>query len=158
MAARGRKPKAPELKVLHGDRADRINQDSPAAIAGRPECPEWLKEDPVASLKWDELVDQLEQLGVLSRTDSESIALYCATYSTWRMARSELKTAESLTVAGAQGGTKLNPLNSVVASTAGLLARLQAEFGLTPSSRSRVNAQGKKADELDQFLNSGKTH
>lgn len=150
MAKRGPKPAPTELKILRGVREDRINPASPRPVEGDPPCPSHL--DDVGRAKFTELVADLKANGVLSRTDGASIELYASTYSLWRMARDELKLAENLTVAGAQGGTKLNPLLSTVSTTAGLLARLQVEFGLTPSSRSRVSSTSTEPDELETFM------
>ena len=155
MAVRGRKPKPPELKILRGTRKDRIKADAPKIVAVAPQCPAHL--DDVAKAKWHELVEQLSAAGTLSLTDSEALALYCSTFSLWLLAREHISKTQSLTVTGAQGGTKSNPVLSAISSNAQLLARLQAEFGLTPSSRGRIqsNAAGPK-DELEEFVAASK--
>jgi P27 family predicted phage terminase small subunit len=150
VAKRGPKPAPTELKLLRGVREDRINPASPAVVEGDPPCPAHL--DDVARSKFHELVNDLRANGVLSRTDAASIELYASTYSLWRMARDDLKEAKNLTVEGAMGGTKTNPVLSIVTTTSGLLARLQSEFGLTPSSRSRVSSTSTEPDELETFL------
>jgi P27 family predicted phage terminase small subunit len=155
MAVRGRKPKPTELKILRGTRKDRINEAAPKKVAGVPPCPSHL--DAVARAKWDELVEQLGEAGTLSRTDSESLALYCSTFSLWLLARQHVSKTQSLTVTGAQGGTKSNPILSVIAVNAQLLARLQAEFGLTPSSRGRIQSSAAAPkDELEEFVQASK--
>jgi phage terminase small subunit len=80
--ARGRNPQPTALKRLEGTRSDRINTAEPAAVPGRPVCPDHL--DATAHAAWDRIVPALDALGVLSRTDGAALALYCDAF---RLAR-----------------------------------------------------------------------
>lgn len=150
MATRGRKPKPPELKILAGTRPDRIPADAPAALKGRPACPDHL--DVIARQEWDRIVPELEELGVLSRTDGAALVLYCSTYSRWRSALDEIK-AKGLLVP-AKVGVRVNPAVAIAASCEAQMARMLAEFGCTPSSRSRVvgSRPAKPADKFASLM------
>jgi P27 family predicted phage terminase small subunit len=150
MAKRGPKPKPPELKLLRGVRSDRQNTSAPLAIDGDPIPPDHL--DDVGLAKFAEVVAMLRENGVLSTSDSEVIALYASTFSLWKMARESINSVGDLTSC-TEHGEKINPLVTITQNNAGLLARLQAEFGLTPSSRSRVSSTAPAAvDELESFI------
>jgi P27 family predicted phage terminase small subunit len=154
MAVRGRKPAPKELKVLRGDRADRIPADAPDAILERPAMPHYLEGD--AAEEWERVCGELEALGVLSKTDRAAIAVYCVAYGTWRKACREVE-AGGVTTTTDKGSEKTSPAVSVMNAAATQMARLLVEFGLTPSARSRVNAGGKSepVDELGAFLRKG---
>lgn len=150
MAIRGRKPKPEQLKILAGERADRVNPAAPRPAKCRPARPDHLDEWGLEA--WDRLIPQLEQLGTLAEADGDALALYCATYSRWRLARAEIE-AHGITVETGQGGLKANPACTVVAQCERAMASMLAEFGLTPSSRARVKSDEKARDDLADFLN-----
>jgi P27 family predicted phage terminase small subunit len=149
MAKRGPKPQPAAIKLLAGVRADRI-PDAPPAVEGRPRMPDHL--DQVAAEKWDEVVGALEQLGTLSRTDGDAIALYCSVFSRWIQAKEECKTG--LVVHTDLGGVKQNPAVTIAAAAERQLQTLQSELGLSPSSRGRLKlGQGEAPkDDLADFL------
>lgn len=70
MGKRGPAPKPTGLRVLHGDRADRINRDEPQPDEGDVQPPAWLGE---AALEvWHTLADELTAKGVLTAWDVEA--------------------------------------------------------------------------------------
>lgn len=150
MATRGRKPKPPEIKILTQSRADRINTNTPAAVAIRPECPDHLCD--VAKEEWDRIVPILETFGVLSRTDGTALAIYCATYARWVNATIELSRPGAMTSCSETGVEKVSPFVQIASQAEQQMARMLVEFGCTPSSRSRVSVLNKKpADPLAKF-------
>lgn len=151
MSARGPKPRPTALKLLEGERPDRVNAAEPRALPGRPACPRHL--DETAREEWDRIVPELEELGVLSRTDGAALAIYCDTYSQWVRANRDIRTY-GMTVETGMGGLKANPAVAISRAAASLMHRLLSEFGGTPSSRSRLRAatdDGPK-DALGEFL------
>lgn len=151
MAIRGRKPAPKELKILRGDRADRINEDAPAAVTEPPACPDYLEGD--AAEEWPRIVEELQALGVLSKTDRAAIALYCQAFATWRKANRDIA-AGGITTVTDKGSEKTAPAVSIANASAALMGRLLVEFGLTPSARSRISTGKKEAkkDPLTAFL------
>lgn len=154
---RGRKPKPTALKLLDGTRADRINTAEPSPAKGRPERPAHL--DDVACAEWDRIVPQLEQLGVLSQVDGAALALYCGAFSEMLAAEASVREYgllidTGITAEGATPGKKANPAVAIARQARAQLHRLLVEFGLTPSSRSRLkaNTAERPRDALEEFL------
>jgi P27 family predicted phage terminase small subunit len=149
MAARGRKPKPTVAKVLAGDRKDRINPSEPRPRRSLPDRPDHL--DGFGREAWDRIVPKLDALGVLTELDGEALSLYCETYSLARHAEAEIRTG-GVTTFTDQGSLKPNPAVAVVSQARRLMAAILMEFGLTPSSRSRVKTDAKPQDALAEFL------
>jgi P27 family predicted phage terminase small subunit len=151
MARRGRKPKPTAIKILDGTRGDRINRDEPSPAAGRPECPGHL--DDVGRAEWERIVPQLEQLGVLTRVDGAALSLYCGAFAEMLAAEAAVREYGQLIQTG-QGGRKANPAVAIARQARGQVHRLLVEFGLTPSSRSRLQASSHEQpkDALEEFL------
>jgi P27 family predicted phage terminase small subunit len=146
MAKRGRKPLPPEVRAP-GKRIE----GSARKVDGRPEAPSHLKG--VALEKWHEMLGLLEEMGVLSRTDVDAIALYCSTFSQWRVCDDKLQTPEDYVIISPKGFQLNSPWVNMRNKFADQMARLLAEFGLTPSARSRVAARPpEEGDKLTAFL------
>jgi len=158
MATRGRKPKPTALKLLAGDRRDRINlrEAEPDGIA--PAMPGELRAEVAA--KWDELIGQLRAIRVLSAADGHALAIYCAAYGRWLEANAEIKRRG--VVIDTHGGIgkhtvcKKNPAVDVSSSAEAIMLRVLTEFGLTPSSRARIPASVSGRDSLAEFLTAAK--
>lgn len=130
---RGRKPKPTALKLLEGTRADRINRDEPTLPKGDIEPPDWLDDlDGYGIDHWNELAPMLSKAGLLTEGDRPALALLCRAYARLR----------------------LDPLDDKAND---LYRRMLVEFGLTPSSRSRIKATTEKPkDALAEFLSSAR--
>jgi phage terminase small subunit len=126
---RGPKPKPTALKVLEGVHPFRINGDEPPFPPGSAAAPDWLAG--LAREQWDELAPLLAESRVLTVGDRSNLALLCLLYQRWREDPADLKA-----------------INQYV--------RLSLEFGLTPSSRSRLKAAPERPKDevqaLDEFL------
>jgi phage terminase small subunit len=123
---RGRKPKPTALKILEGEKPCRINVDEPAFPAGSVVAPAWL--EGLALEHWHELAPMLAEQRVLTVADRPCLALMCCEYRRWREDPREDKAKDRY-------------------------IRLSLEFGLTPSSRSRIKAPPEKPkDDLAEFL------
>jgi P27 family predicted phage terminase small subunit len=150
---RGRKPAPPELKVLRGDQPCRQPVNPPPA-SGRPEPPPYLGRH--ARDEWDRLTAELEEAGVLARTDRGAIEVYCVTYAHWLQARA-LINEKGMLVATADGVPKANPAVGIAGACARLLFQYQSEFGGTPAARGRVRSGTEPPpDELQAYLMSRK--
>ncbi len=124
---RGRKPKATALKILERCREDRINRDEPSLPFNPADAPSWLTG--LALEHWNEIAPMLAKARVLTDGDRANLALMCECYAEWR---------EDI-----RGAWKAKDL----------YRRLSCEFGLTPSSRSRIKVPSERPkDELEAFL------
>ena len=151
MAKRGPKPRPTKIKIALGTRADRVNLREPAGPIGAPAPPTYL--DPVARSEWDRMVPGFTAAGVLALVDGAALALYCQHFSRWRAAEEEV-TKTGLVRETNLGGLKINPAVAIAQKAQESMLRILAEFGGTPSARSRlsVNSSEPKRDALSEFL------
>ncbi|WP_134663980.1 phage terminase small subunit P27 family [Amycolatopsis sp. CFH S0078] len=140
MGARGVKPKPTALKVLHGDRSDRINHEEPIPPEGEVTPPEELSED--ARAVWDRLAPSLVAVGVLTPWDMDAFVVVCEALARYKQA-TKLVNGSALLVQGPNGFVK-NPALTVQREAETTFAQYGARFGLTPSDRTqlKVDAPG----------------
>jgi P27 family predicted phage terminase small subunit len=148
MGRRGPAPKPTALRVLHGDRKDRINTGEPHPDEGEITPPDWLSNE--ALEVWETLADELTAKGVLTAWDVEAYANWCDAVARRR------KAAEHVAQEGAVVEHPVYNKNGDVTGTrmgknAWLLAldaadaqvqRYGARFGLTPSDRAQLKIGG----------------
>ena len=153
MGSRGPKPAPTRLKLLSGVRADRINPAEPEPDPGLPDPPAVLGK--VARAEWARMAPQLHAMGILSRVDGQALAIYCTHYERWAEAEAQVRKF-GLLVPTAGGSVKASPYLAIAAAAMRDMMRILAEFGCTPSSRSRVRLPdvAEPEDEIDAFLRS----
>jgi len=144
---RGRKPKPTQLKVITGNPGGRpLNkfEIAPPMSKSPPKPPAHLL--PEGKAEWKRLAPTLTLLGVLSELDAAPFAAYCQAYARWMQAERLLaKLAEqdpagmgAMLIKTRGGGVMPNPLVWVARNAANDMVRYAAEFGFTPSARSRI--------------------
>ncbi len=136
MGKRGPRPRPTNLRVLHGDRPDRINSDEARPAEGLPACPE----DVSAEVReiWDYTLAQLAVMGTATPADRDALRAYCEAVATHRKA-SALLAKSGVLIRSAKGGALLrNPVVQVQRDAAATLRGFAQEFGLTPSARSEI--------------------
>jgi len=145
---RGRKPKPSALKLVTGNPGHRaVNSAEPKPRPGLPTPPATLNED--ALREWRRVARELHQCGLLTLVDRAALAAYCQAYGRWAQAERELAT-EELVITTDKGNLIQNPLVGIARRAQSDMVRYAAEFGMTPSARSRVHAEGKgKASAQD---------
>lgn len=142
----GRKPKPTALKLLEGNPGKReLNQFEPKPTNGLPICPDWLTDD--AKEEWERLASVMNKMGILSEVDQSAFAVYCQTWARWKEAQEHI-TAEGSTYE-TEAGVKKNPWVAIANEWQAKLLSVCGEFGLTPSSRSRIVAANSKETEAD---------
>ncbi len=143
-------PKKPAaLRDLEGNPGHRpINQDEPKPDSSRPQCPTWL--DDMAKKEWKLVCGDLHKIGMLARIDKTVLAGYCAAYSRWVTAEKVL-IAEGLTITtpqfnkdGTKGTAKIEtrPEVKIAHDSLNQVRMFCAEFGLSPSSRAKMQVPG----------------
>ncbi len=145
---RGRKPKPSGLKLVTGtDRADRRNPEEPKPQPACPDPPGHLKGE--ARAEWDRVCVQLVTLGILSQIDRAALAAYCQAYGRWIQAETALDrmadrdaVTQGLMIKTQGGNAIQNPLVGTANKAMSDMIRYAAEFGMTPSARSRIRAEG----------------
>jgi P27 family predicted phage terminase small subunit len=123
--------------------------------AGLPDCPDWLDEE--AKAEWQRIVPELDAMGLLSRVDRPALAAYCTAWSRWVNAEEQVRKFGPIVKSPERGFPMKSPYLSIADQALEIMRKMMVEFGLTPSSRSRIRVPGggAQADELDHFLEVG---
>ena len=152
MAKPGSKPKPTRLKILEGNPGKRplpINEPKPTPIA--PECPVWLHKD--AKKEWKRVAPELEKIGLLTTVDMAALATYCESWAQYKEAIEFIhKHGPVYPIKDENGKVKYLqqvPQVSIANKALNNIRMLCAEFGLTPSSRSRMSIPGVENDDLE---------
>ena len=139
----GRKTIPTHLKIVKGTAQKcRLNKNEPKLPPGIPEMPDHLGD--IAQKKWKELSIQLFEMGVLAKIDGDTLAGCCRIYERWVIAERNI-TSEGETITTDKGNLIQSPWVSMANKCLELLRKFYVEFGLTPSSRSKVS--GKKKED-----------
>ena len=150
----GSKPIPTALKLLRGNPGRRpLNDREPKAAPKLPSPPAELSD--AAKKEWWRTGRKLLAAGIVTELDASAFAAYCQSYARWLEAQAVLaKTA--MLVKNKQGFLMANPLLRVARDAQEQFTKILSEFGMTPSSRSRVHANAPKdADPFEAFLNHG---
>lgn len=153
MAMRGRKPKPTGIKELEGNPGKRpMNSAEPRLPKKAPSCPQWL--EPEAKKEWKRLAKTMEILGTLTEADRSSFAAYCQAYARWVEAEKFISENGS-TFETDKGYKQQIPQVSIGQTYLKIMQKAAAEFGLTPSARTRIiasNSQEGPLDDMDALL------
>lgn len=134
---RGRKPKPTEAKRLAGNPGKRkFPEDEPQLPVEAPDAPEWL--DTEALAEWNRMAPQLLAAGTLAKAYRAPLASYCESWSRYVAAVAKVVETGGEVVKSPAGFPILNPYSSVRNRAQAQMQSLAAEFGLTPSSKTRV--------------------
>ena len=153
---KGRKPKPTVLKIREGNPGKRaINHDEPNAPGSIPSCPDFL--DEVAQDEWFRISEILSEMGLLSSADRAALAAYCTVYSRWVHAEEQVKKFGTIVKSPEKCFPMKSPYLTVADQAMETMRKFLVEFGLTPSSRSRLRGEAKKnaEDEFDTFVGAG---
>ena len=138
MAIGGRKPTPAALKRLRGNPGRRPIAPEVKACAGEPPMPATLSDG--AKDIWRTLAPELVNMGVLSIVDGGLFACYCTALADFNAAN-EVLAREGYLVESPNGYQVQHPMLSIRKNAAREIARIAPEFGLSPSSRTRVHAE-----------------
>lgn len=149
---RGRKPKPTIAKLLAGNPGHRrLNDSEPVPPAGVPDCPEHLDDE--ARAEWFRTSKVLLDMDLLSKADRTALAAYCVLYSRWLEAERLVKKYGLIVKSPNKGFPLKSPYLCIAESTLEQMRKLLVEFGLTPSSRTRIRvADVHGGNRLDAFL------
>lgn len=149
MARMGRPPKPTNLKLLHGNPGNRtLNKREPKPKSAAPEAPGHLSA--AAQAEWARVCGELKTLGLLTGLDRAALAAYCQAYGRWVQAESALakvkNEAYGLVIKTQSGNMIQNPLVGTANKAMSDMMRYAAEFGMTPSARAKIEAEGAEED------------
>ncbi len=130
MAQRGRKPKPTAVKLLEGNPGKR------GLNAGE------------AKKEWKRMAKQMELLGILTEIDMAAFAGYCQAYARWKEAEGYISEHGAI-METPSGYCQQVPQVSIAQTYLKIMNRFCEQFGLTPSSRSRIVADAGEDRESD---------
>jgi len=148
MAVGGRKPKPMGLRIIEGNREHRpINKNEPKPSPIAPDPPDFL--EGLALDTWNDVAPKLERLGILTELDGFALAAMCLEWSEYIKLRTSGE--ESIQVF-ANGTRNLSPEISAAHKCLKEARAFFGEFGLTPSSRSRLSIMPDNDDEMEGLI------
>ena len=156
MARTGRPAIPTQLKILRGNPGKRkLPADEPKPPATGIEMPDYLGQ--VARCRWQIMLPILEAVRVMTRADVEALARYCDTYEWWLATREKLrKEGDTYPILNDKGEVKYiaqRPEVAIAHKLAAQLHTLESDFGLTPSSRTKLVTQIETPkDDLQDFF------
>lgn len=142
MTKPGPKPKPTKLKQVQGNPGKRpLNkrQPKPETTPTKP----WglATHNPQVSKLWDQYAPELERLGILTGLDVGALRLALQHYQFAIEAAADIRESGGLTRIDEKGIERKHPLLSTFAQNSELYRKWATEFGLTPSSRSRLKVE-----------------
>jgi len=153
MAKTGPKPVPTKLKKLRGNPGHRPlpkNEPQPKQRAKVPPAPRYL--DAVAKKEWRRVAKQMHAIGLLTEVDITALSAYCQCFSTWVDATKKVQELGAI-VRTPSGYPTQSPFLGIANKAQVEMRKWLTEFGMTPSSRSRVEVKdAEEGNDLDDFL------
>jgi len=143
----GPKPQPTQLKIIRGNPGKRkLPEGEPQLKASRPDAPDNLSE--MAKNHWDHIIDHLADAKLMTNLDIDALSMYCEAFARWSDANNHIKEIGPL-VKSPQGFPMQSPYLQIANKSFDQMKSLLVEFGMTPSSRTRVRAI--EANTKDEF-------
>ena len=158
MGKRGPRPTPTAILRMRGSWLAKTRGEEPMPDIVDPDCaPDWLNDD--AAAEWDNVIPLIRAMRIFSAVDTGALARYCDVLARWKKASAFIaKNGESFPIKSETGvvrGFAVFPQATQYIKLGQMLGRLEAEFGMTPSSRSSVKVVDKPKLGADRFFGSG---
>lgn len=142
---RGRKSKPTELKKLEGNPGKRaLNNQEPKPDVVIPPPPDYL-EGPALE-EWYRITPELQKLRMITALDRAPLVALCQAWGDYIKACDEVE-KEGEVFFSDKGNAYLNPWTGIKTSAMDRILRISAEFGMTPSARSRLKVEMPTEDD-----------
>jgi len=158
---RGPAPEPTQLRLLKGNPSKTpVDSEEPKPRPIAPSCPRWLSKD--ARREWRRLVKELEPLGLLTVIDGMALATLCEEWATYAWAQKVLsEQGHTYEYTNKAGETNIiaRPEVAIAHKAFTAIKAMCAEFGLTPSARSRIRVKlpGNEQDPYEEFRSRGRS-
>lgn len=163
---RGRRPRPDALQNLFGrSHHKKKNKDMPSLPVSAPAAPKWL--DPIARAAFQEMAAVLKKMGVMTDADKMALEMFADAYSEYRRARRVIRECgptyaiHEFHKDGEIASSRYykRPEVEIASTAARQCGMILKEFGLTPASRSAVQAAEEiENNPFDDFLAKGGIH
>ena len=133
------------MKILEGNPGRRpLNKKEPKPT-GMPTCPRHLSKE--AKAEWRRIAKELKTIGLLTTVDRAALAAYCQHWAHWVEAEQKLQEDGISLVYRSPGGMyRKNPWLQVADEAMKGMLSFLGEFGMTPSSRTRIQVEKPQAE------------
>ena len=152
MGKRGPKPKPTELKVLEGNPGKRpLPENEPKPAPLMPDPPEWIDEE--AKKFWEKYAPKLNKLGLLTEIDGPAFTATAESWAEWVNYKKDIKKNGIKNIS--DSGYEQQRVEVILAKKAlDNVKSFLAEFGMTPSSRSRIDLKlpGDEGEDMNDLL------
>ena len=135
---RGRKPTPRNLRLVTGAAQRDEKQAEPIAEVTAPDPPDYLEDEEAGCFR--EVGQKLALMRVMTDADVDLLAIYAVTFIRWKKAIAKVNES-GLIVRSPNNHPIQNPYLSIANRAQQEMLKILAEFGLTPSSRTRVRPQ-----------------
>ncbi len=139
MGERGPAPRPNNVRHLHGEQKDRINENTPKPEPRErpPSCPSYLKGE--ARREWRRRAPELHRKGLLTDWDLRMFEQWCIQVQIYHQAYGEWAEADfAATVAGYRGGAVKHQALQSMRDAATTMLSISKRFGFTPSDRAGI--------------------
>jgi P27 family predicted phage terminase small subunit len=146
---KGRKPKPTALKLLNGNAGRRpLNEAEPMPKVGEPAPLNSLTPEALAHFR--DLTGKLTAVRVLTINDGPALSALAQSIADYEQATSELAT-QGKVITTERGAVK-NPWTTIQKEAFAQMQKGFTEFGLTPSSRSKIIAAPASTEDDSEAL------
>ncbi len=136
------------LKAIRGNPGRKpLNKREPKPSIGLPACPKRVTGE--ARKHWNQIGKLLAKYSILTDVDCDAFEQYCELWKLWRKAATMLD-KEGEVLFSDKGMMYTNPWHHVYHAALKAMRPLQAEFGMTPSARSKLMVDNGQP-EIDEF-------
>ncbi len=148
-AVRGRKPKPAALRLLEGNPGRRPIRDEVQPRYGAPARPRFLNIE--ARREWDRLAPEMARLKLLTTLDGGLFTAYCVVWGHW-VECERVISAQGMTQTSARGIVRIRPEARLALRYADQLRGIVSDFGMNPTSRTRLDVHVDGADPDEDLL------
>lgn len=141
-----------KLRLLRGEsRPSHVNLREPITRDIPPEPPDMA--DDVREI-WDYTLNELMVMKIATSADRDTLRCYCEAVVAHRKA-SKILAKTAVLVRGLHGTMVRNPALQIQRDSAHTIRAFAQEFGLTPSGRTRIVAEGRSDADKNPFTSTG---
>lgn len=109
-----------------------------------------FKLSPVARRHFTKTLKALEDAKITTYIDIDALSAYCEAFATYVEATAQLR-REGLMAETLNGTPMKHPMTLIADKAVAVMLKYQVEFGMTPSSRTRIHATGAKDKPSNPF-------
>jgi len=143
----GRKPLPTNVKIFRGNPGKRpLNGREPRPGVRMPPCPDHIQGP--ARKEWRRASRKLFRVGLLTEIDGPALAAYCEAYARWAEATAQVSRF-GMIVKSPGGYPMPSPFLSIIKAALAQMKGFRVEFGMTPSSRSRISTAKHEEEDAE---------